>query len=43
MKDYRNYLVGALYIIALTAVLMNASCASRCSQQRNYWSNHRAV
>ena len=43
MKDYRNYLVGALYIIALTAVLMNASCASKCKQQKRYWSTHRAV
>ena len=43
MKKYRNYLVAALYIISIVAMLMNASCASRCKQQHRYWSTHRAV
>ena len=43
MKKYRNYLVAALYIVSIVAMLMNSSCASRCKQQKRYWSTHRAV
>lgn len=33
------YIVVIILLIALTL----ESCASRCAQQRRYWSTHRAV
>ena len=39
MKHFKTYAVVALLLIALSL----ESCASRCGQQRRYWSKHRAV
>lgn len=39
MKHLKTYAIVALLLIALTL----ESCASRCKQQRRYWSTHRAV
>jgi hypothetical protein len=39
MKHFKSYALVALLVIALTL----ESCASRCKQQRRYWSTHRAV
>ncbi len=35
----KTYIVVVLLLIALAL----ESCASRCGQQRRYWSKHRAV
>jgi len=39
MKHFKTYALVALLFIALTL----ESCASRCGQQKRYWSNHRCV
>ena len=39
MKNLKTYAIVALLLIALTL----ESCASRCAQQKRYWSKHRAV
>jgi hypothetical protein len=39
MKNSKTYAIVALLLIALAL----ESCASRCAQQRRYWSKHRAV
>ena len=35
----KTYIVVVILLIALSL----ESCASRCKQQRRYWSTHRAV
>jgi len=39
MKNSKTYAIVALLLIALTL----ESCASRCAQQKRYWSKHRCV
>lgn len=35
----KTYIALALFLL----VLVTESCATRCGQQRRYWSTHRAV
>jgi len=42
MKKQKDYTLHLIFGILLVAVLAS-SCASRCGQQRRYWSTHRAV
>lgn len=39
-KDFRPY---AIAIVLFLITVMMESCASRCAQQRRYWSRHRVV
>ena len=45
MKKHPYTTLGVLYIITtlLLLAILTESCASRCAQQRRYWSKHRAV
>lgn len=45
MKKHPYITLGTLYVVTMLLLLALTleSCASRCGQQRRYWSNHRAV
>ena len=46
MKQHPKTSLVSLYTITailLVIIFTMESCASRCKQQRRYWSNHRAV
>ena len=45
MKKHPYISLASLYAITLLLllVILTESCATRCGQQRRYWSTHRAV
>ena len=43
MKNFKTYLVIAVYFLLLAVVLVHTSCASSCTKTKRYWSTHRRV